>query len=326
MGVPWHAGGHRRLADGHQDRAQRVDRLYRARAICRPARSTTRSRLIMLYAMCGFANFGSLGIMIAGLTVMAPERRADIISLGGKSIVSGTLATCMTGAIVGVLTLTRLLVALRALRRGCRRGVGPPRSPSSPSATAPPMAGWCRARTPIRRSCRALLRKKGYDVTRQERRHRPATPRAARCAVSTRRSTPAPTSPSSNSAPTICAGTCSPKRMRANLTEIVRALQKRRIAVLLIGARPPELRRRRRAPTASPTRNGSCRRGKYRARDHAHYNARGLFDRHRAHAAAGRGADRTRQGAPLTCTSGASRTQVAASSAPGRQPRSATPT
>ena len=63
-----------------------------------------RARLIMLYAMCGFANFGSLGIMIAGLTVMAPERRKDIISLGGKSIVSGTLATCITGAIVGVLS------------------------------------------------------------------------------------------------------------------------------------------------------------------------------------------------------------------------------
>lgn len=62
-----------------------------------------RSRLIMLYALCGFANFGSLGIMIAGLTVMAPERRADIISLGGKSIVSGTLTTVLLGAIVGVL-------------------------------------------------------------------------------------------------------------------------------------------------------------------------------------------------------------------------------
>jgi CNT family concentrative nucleoside transporter len=62
-----------------------------------------RSRLIMLYALCGFANFGSLGIMIAGLTVMAPERRTDIISLGGKSIVSGVLATCITGAIVGML-------------------------------------------------------------------------------------------------------------------------------------------------------------------------------------------------------------------------------
>jgi CNT family concentrative nucleoside transporter len=62
-----------------------------------------RSRLIMLYAMCGFANFGSLGIMIGGLTTMAPERREDIVSLGMKSIVSGTLATCLMGAIVGVL-------------------------------------------------------------------------------------------------------------------------------------------------------------------------------------------------------------------------------
>src|SRR5712691_5920364 len=63
-----------------------------------------RSRLIMLYAMCGFANFGSLGIMIAGLATMAPERRHDVVSLGLKSIVSGTLSTCLIGAIVGVLS------------------------------------------------------------------------------------------------------------------------------------------------------------------------------------------------------------------------------
>jgi len=63
-----------------------------------------RSRLILLYAMCGFANFGSLGIMIAGLATMAPERRDDVLALGGKSIVSGTIATCLMGAIVGVLT------------------------------------------------------------------------------------------------------------------------------------------------------------------------------------------------------------------------------
>jgi concentrative nucleoside transporter, CNT family len=65
---------------------------------------TPRSRLIMLYAMCGFANFASLGIMIAGLTTMAPERREEVVSLGGKSVVSGTLATCLLGAIVGVLS------------------------------------------------------------------------------------------------------------------------------------------------------------------------------------------------------------------------------
>jgi CNT family concentrative nucleoside transporter len=63
-----------------------------------------RSRLIMVYALCGFANFGSLGIMIGGLGTMAPERRAEIVALGLKSIVAGTLATCLTGAVVGVLT------------------------------------------------------------------------------------------------------------------------------------------------------------------------------------------------------------------------------
>ncbi len=63
-----------------------------------------RSRLILLYAMCGFANFGSLGILIGGLATMAPERRGDILSLGIKSIVAGTLSTCLMGAIVGVLS------------------------------------------------------------------------------------------------------------------------------------------------------------------------------------------------------------------------------
>ncbi len=63
-----------------------------------------RSQLIMTYAMCGFANFGSLGIMIGGLTTMVPERRSEITSLGLKSIVAGTLATCMTGAVVGALS------------------------------------------------------------------------------------------------------------------------------------------------------------------------------------------------------------------------------
>ena len=63
-----------------------------------------RSRLIMLYAMCGFANFASLGIMIGGLGTMAPERREEINALGLKSIVSGTITTCLMGAVVGVLS------------------------------------------------------------------------------------------------------------------------------------------------------------------------------------------------------------------------------
>ena len=61
-----------------------------------------RSRLIMSYALCGMANFGSVGIMIGGFTALLPERRQEIASLGLKSIVGGTIATCCTGAIIGI--------------------------------------------------------------------------------------------------------------------------------------------------------------------------------------------------------------------------------
>jgi CNT family concentrative nucleoside transporter len=68
-----------------------------------PGTLSERSTMIMIYAMCGFANFGSLGIMIGGLGSMAPERRPEIVTLGLKSIIAGTIATCMTGAVVGIL-------------------------------------------------------------------------------------------------------------------------------------------------------------------------------------------------------------------------------
>jgi len=62
-----------------------------------------RSRLILTYALCGFANFGSLGIVIGGFGVMVPERRHEVVALGLRSILSGTLATCMSGAVAGLL-------------------------------------------------------------------------------------------------------------------------------------------------------------------------------------------------------------------------------
>ncbi len=62
-----------------------------------------RSRLIMTYALCSFANFGSLGIMIGGLGSMVPERRSEIAAMGMRAIIAGTLATCMTGAVVSFL-------------------------------------------------------------------------------------------------------------------------------------------------------------------------------------------------------------------------------
>jgi CNT family concentrative nucleoside transporter len=61
-----------------------------------------RTRIILLYALCGFANPGSLGIMIGGMGAMAPARRTEIVALGVRSIVAGTLAACMTGAVAGV--------------------------------------------------------------------------------------------------------------------------------------------------------------------------------------------------------------------------------
>ncbi len=62
------------------------------------------SRLIMTYALSSFANFGSLGILIGGLGSLAPERRDEVVSLGMKALVAGTLATCMTGAVIGIFT------------------------------------------------------------------------------------------------------------------------------------------------------------------------------------------------------------------------------
>jgi len=64
-----------------------------------------RSRLILVYALCGFANFGSLGIMIGGLSALAPQRQREIVELGGRSILAGTLATCLAGTVVGLVTL-----------------------------------------------------------------------------------------------------------------------------------------------------------------------------------------------------------------------------
>jgi CNT family concentrative nucleoside transporter len=61
-----------------------------------------RSRIIIMYAMCGFANPGSLGIMIGGMGSMAPGRRDEIVTLGFRSVLAGTLATCMTGAVAGM--------------------------------------------------------------------------------------------------------------------------------------------------------------------------------------------------------------------------------
>ncbi len=63
-----------------------------------------RSRLIMIYGLCGFANFGSVGIMIGGLSAIVPERRKEITELAMKALIGGTLAASMTGAVIGLVS------------------------------------------------------------------------------------------------------------------------------------------------------------------------------------------------------------------------------
>ena len=77
---------------------------YLQLAAVEPGALSEHSRLILTYALCGFANFGSLGIMIGGMTAMCPGRTADILRLAPRSIWSGLLATCMTGTVVGLIT------------------------------------------------------------------------------------------------------------------------------------------------------------------------------------------------------------------------------
>ncbi|MEJ0046061.1 MAG: nucleoside transporter C-terminal domain-containing protein [Rhodospirillales bacterium] len=69
-----------------------------------PDALSAKSRLIVTFSLCGFANFGSLGILVGGMGAMVPERRAEIVSLGVRSIVSGTVATCLSGALAGLIS------------------------------------------------------------------------------------------------------------------------------------------------------------------------------------------------------------------------------
>lgn len=76
---------------------------YRSMAELSAEALSPKSRLILTYALCGFANFGSMGILVGGLNVILPNRRAEITRLGLRSILSGTLATCMSATVAGVL-------------------------------------------------------------------------------------------------------------------------------------------------------------------------------------------------------------------------------
>lgn len=100
-GIPWHEA---RVAGALLGEKIVLNELmaYLSMARLSPEALSADSKLIMTYALCGFANFASLGIMIGGLGAMAPDRRGEIVGLGMRAVAAGVLATCMTGAVVGI--------------------------------------------------------------------------------------------------------------------------------------------------------------------------------------------------------------------------------
>ena len=102
MGIPW---GEARLAGSLLGLKVILNEFVAYLELARlgAGELSERSRLILVYALCGFANLGSLGILIGGLGTLIPERRGEVVALGLKSILAGLLATMMTGAVVGLL-------------------------------------------------------------------------------------------------------------------------------------------------------------------------------------------------------------------------------
>lgn len=101
-GVPWSEAGTAGALLGSKTVLNELI-AYLELAALPPEALSERSRVIMVYALCGFANLGSLGILIGGLTTMLPERRQEIIALGPRTLVAGTLATLSCGCVVGTL-------------------------------------------------------------------------------------------------------------------------------------------------------------------------------------------------------------------------------
>jgi concentrative nucleoside transporter, CNT family len=101
IGIPWEQSGTAALLMGTKTVLNEFV-AYLDLAHLPAAALDAHAKLVMTFALCGFANFGSLGIMLGGMTAMAPERRADIVALGWRSLVSGTLASLMSGAVAGL--------------------------------------------------------------------------------------------------------------------------------------------------------------------------------------------------------------------------------
>jgi concentrative nucleoside transporter, CNT family len=104
LGVPWQEAG---TAGGLMGIKLVLNELiaYLHMAGLAPGALDPRSSEIMVYAMCGFANFASIGILIAGMSALMPERRQDVVALAPRALLAGTLASSLSGAMIGLLPL-----------------------------------------------------------------------------------------------------------------------------------------------------------------------------------------------------------------------------
>jgi CNT family concentrative nucleoside transporter len=102
IGIPWQETGTASLLMGTKTVLNELVAYLRLASLPADALSA-KSRLIVTFSLCGFANFGSLGILVGGMGAMVPERREEIVALGLRSMVSGTVATCLSGAVAGLL-------------------------------------------------------------------------------------------------------------------------------------------------------------------------------------------------------------------------------
>ena len=102
VGIPWHEAATVGSLLGTKTALNEL-LAFRQLSGFPPGTLSERSRLLATYALCGFANLGSVGILVAGLSTMAPSRRTEIARLGMRALAGGTLATCGTAAVVGIL-------------------------------------------------------------------------------------------------------------------------------------------------------------------------------------------------------------------------------
>jgi len=103
-GVPWHEAATAGSLMGTKTVLNEFLAYLKLAALPKDALDP-RARLIMIYAMCGFANPGSVGIMIAGMGGLMPERRNELVPLALRAMLSGTMASGLTGCIIGFLPI-----------------------------------------------------------------------------------------------------------------------------------------------------------------------------------------------------------------------------